>query len=292
MEPNENTMELLDKIEKYLAGNLPENERREFERQMKRDSKLADEVEAYRAINFALANKDYRGLKNELLQAKDIIADVRRSVQVKYDAETEESPAQETVRNVEQRVDIIAGLLDKVREFLFPSTPVFRLAYAVATIAILLVPSYLIFFSGPSAASLYADNFSPYPNVITPSSRSEGEENLGELEKAMLFYEKKEYQKAQETFSGYLENNPANYEAMFYSGITNLELGNFQQAQSDFDNVIKNNGSFSEHAKWYKALLYLKNRKKKEATKALKAIYDEGGAYSEKAELIMDELNK
>ncbi len=292
MELNEPGMELLDKIERYLAGDLPENERREFEQQLKRESKLADEVEAYRAINFALTNRDYRGLKNELLQAKDIITDVRRSVQVNYQSEAEESRVRETARKAVQREDPIAGLFEKMREFLFPSTSAMRLAYAVAVIAVLLIPSYVIFFSGPSAGSLYADNFSPYPNVITTSSRSENEENLDELGKAMLFYERKEYQKAKEVFSGYLENNPANYDAMFYSGITNLEIGNIKQAQSDFDNVIKNNGSFSEHAKWYKALLFLKDRKKREAVKALKAIYDEGGAYSEKAKLIMDEMNQ
>lgn len=311
MELDEKKIELLEKIEKYLDGILPESERTSFERQMKENPELADEVHAYRAINFAIGNRDYVQLKNELLKTKEVIEDVRRSVSVDYGAETAESPVRETARKAVQTQDTVADLFEKIKQFLFPTpqrpvvlttghstvkeflfpAPALRLALAVATVVVLLIPAYILFFSGPNTERLYADNFTPYPNTIT-ASRSEGEENLGDLDKAMLLYEGKDYEKSLSLLNNYLAANPAQYDVVFYRGIANLELGNIQQALADFKQVMENNPRLENQAKWYTALLYLKNSQTDEAVKILKEIRQQENAYSEKAEVILKKLKK
>ena len=283
--------DLPDKIERYLDGNLTGEEKADFERQMKADSQLADDVEAYRAINFAIANKDYAELKNDLVKAKKLISDVRANLQVNYEVETEKSEPEVSVQRQSSREnETDVSLIDQLLNWLIPTQPAFRLALAVAVIAVLLIPAYMVFMGGSANhEQLFAENFAPYPDVIS-SSRGESDEPLDGLLEAMQSYENKNYSGALIHFNDFLNTNPTYYDALFYRGVTNLQLGNIEQAASDLESVMDNNRTLENQAKWYLALLHLKKGEVSEASEVLKEIEAGNGQYSDRAKSILKKL--
>lgn len=75
-----------------------------------------------------------------------------------------------------------------------------------------------------------------------------------------------------------------------YSGICHLELGDIREAIADFNYIAETANLYTEPAKWYTALAYLKAADRDKAVEVLKEISDSGGAYAERAQQILSEL--
>ena len=79
--------------------------------------------------------------------------------------------------------------------------------------------------------------------------------------------------------------------ALFYGGVCCVNLGQADKAIEYLDQVLQNeNSSFSEEAKWYKALAYAKKKDFVTAKKLLNEIISENGFYAQQAKEKLKEI--
>jgi tetratricopeptide (TPR) repeat protein len=103
----------------------------------------------------------------------------------------------------------------------------------------------------------------------------------------MQFYELQDYSTALDMFS----KVPDNIMGRLYSGLSHIELGEFDKAIDDFKFVINHNDNlFIDQAEWYLALCYLKTNKTKEATKYFEKIAGDRGFFKTKAQKLLTDL--
>ncbi len=104
----------------------------------------------------------------------------------------------------------------------------------------------------------------------------------------MQFYELHNYDAAIEMF----EKAPNNLMGKLYSGLSMMELGDFESAVNKFDDIIKHNDNlFVDQAEWYQSLCYLRLGKKSNAIDSFRKIAADNGVYKSKALKILKELN-
>lgn len=92
-----------------------------------------------------------------------------------------------------------------------------------------------------------------------------------EFDKAMVEYKTGDYQKAITAWQQLLKDNPGNDTLNYFIGSAFLAGKDTKQAKAYFDKIISVPGSaFMQHAKWYKALILLKEGNRKDAADLLK----------------------
>ncbi len=123
------------------------------------------------------------------------------------------------------------------------------------------------------------------------SSKSEIIDNQELFNMAIQQYEAKNYADAIALFQNILINEPDNYNTLYYSAVSYLEINKPGKAIVNFDKVLMlKEGEFYEAAKWYKALAYIKKDEPETAGKLLKEIIETGGAFKTKAEEMLEDL--
>lgn len=111
------------------------------------------------------------------------------------------------------------------------------------------------------------------------------------LDSAMNKYKLKDYQGAIVLFEKVLVNDPNNYYALFYSGVTYLSVNNPDKAIANLNQVLNNvDGEYFEASQWYKALAFIKKGNKKEAKTLLKNLESSNGNFKIKAQETLKEL--
>jgi hypothetical protein len=131
-------------------------------------------------------------------------------------------------------------------------------------------------------------------NYSTPSMSqslddlSEVRRESSSLEEGISLYNQNKFKEAAEIFSGVLQSQPSNQEALYYSGMSDYQLKMYDKSLITLSKV----GSSSRHydeARWYRALIYIASGQKTEARKLLKELSKPGNSYSDKA---IEELKK
>lgn len=143
-----------------------------------------------------------------------------------------------------------------------------RLAIAATLVLGVSALSWLLFFRPGIGERLYADYYKPDPGLATLMGVSDNYE----FENAMVNYKTGDYDKALASWTALLKDNPGNDTLHYFIGSAYLAKGEEQKAAPYLDSVIKTpNSVFIQDAKWYKGLLLLKQGRKEEAVKLLKA---------------------
>lgn len=145
----------------------------------------------------------------------------------------------------------------KVEQKIEPKLVKMRPWLVAASIALLAGLASWFFFNTNTIDTdkLYASNFVPYENVVSPIERGNQIEDL--KTRAFAAYENKEYQKALNLFTELrLQGGDAYVD--FYKGIVQMELNQHEKAIEILDGYIRNEGQLSDRATWYLALAYLK----------------------------------
>jgi len=171
------------------------------------------------------------------------------------------------------------------------STALFSLKKILIATSILLViaiGSFLIFnpFS-VNTQSVYADNFEPYKNVVTPIVR--GEHENSEESTAFMSYKNKDYELAAEQFEKLYENTKRPY-FLLYQANSLLALNNTEKAIPLLEKHIGFNDQLSERGKWYLSLAYLKENRKKDAIELLEDLVHTGNFKKATAEQLLLQL--
>jgi len=141
---------------------------------------------------------------------------------------------------------------------------------AASIIALLALPS--IWYFGNSTIdtnTLFADNFSPYRNVVHPIVRGETSNDI--KTKAFTAYETKNYNEALNYFNQIIKNN-SDKTILFYKANVLLQLGKTDEAITILQQTLKTSDSLTNKSHWYLALAYIKNNNLDKAKQSLKTL--------------------
>lgn len=164
--------------------------------------------------------------------------------------------------------------------------------WALATSVIVIILTTGIWFSGTlisthKGETLFNEYFSVYHNAIDMNRASY------ELVNAVDNYDEAKFNEATHFFLIQLSNEPNDYVAEFYLGVSRLASDKPIMAEKSFKKVLNTgNGQFKDPAQWYLALCSLKTGNLKEARQQLQAISnDKQHGYSLKARLLLKEFS-
>ncbi|NQZ42979.1 MAG: hypothetical protein HRT65_01625 [Flavobacteriaceae bacterium] len=146
-----------------------------------------------------------------------------------------------------------------------------------ASFAVLLGVAAFLYVSGKG--DVYDTYFDTYPNVVLPTTR--GDQGNGDiLEKAFFHYEKAQFEEATKAFDIYLEVNE-DQTVRFYSAVSLMHLNESDQAKERLEFLLNtaNDFEFTAEARWYLALLYIREGDIPEAKTLLESNKKEGLAF-------------
>jgi tetratricopeptide (TPR) repeat protein len=84
---------------------------------------------------------------------------------------------------------------------------------------------------------------------------------------------------------------PGNLLGKLYSGISYMELNDFEKAMGYFNFIIQHKDNlFIDQSEWYLSLCYLKTNRMEEASRLLDKIANERGVFKTKAQMLLNEL--
>jgi len=136
---------------------------------------------------------------------------------------------------------------------------------------------------------LFDQYYEPY--VVPTNYRSATEIN-NVFHKALVEYGKKDYQKALLLFEKVLIEDESRMDVTLLTGISNLEIENYINADISFQKVIDHNDNlFIEQAEWYLALCYLKTGEQEKASLRFGKIITDNSLYKRNAEDILNKLD-
>ncbi|HRI60249.1 MAG TPA: tetratricopeptide repeat protein [Saprospiraceae bacterium] len=106
------------------------------------------------------------------------------------------------------------------------------------------------------------------------------------LDKAADAFNDKNFSAALSSLNTYLLQQPNDQEARFFSGLCQLELSRFTEAEAIFREIISADNAWSGEARWYLALTYLRSKKMEDCKSVLQEIQQGGAHYNEAQELL------
>ena len=159
-----------------------------------------------------------------------------------------------------------------------------------ASISFLIIVTFSWWFlSGTmSSTELYADFYSPYPDVITSRGSEQSKLNNG-----LFLYESEQYGKAVKELEKFIIEYPAKKEALFYLGQAYLANDEEDKAIPLFKELKSSpDFSFVEATEWYLALSYLKVGDMNKAKKELSQISSSAKhAYRKQSQKLLERIN-
>ncbi len=236
-------------FEAYLSKEMSEEEMVSFK------TRLKNEPEFNQAFN------TYKGLSTFL--------------EHKFGNETASNAFQENLKKISNNYFENTVIVEK-KETTFKKINLFKYAIA-ASIALLFGVFTFNQFTNPS--------YSDYANydAISLTVRGDNDELLQTAENA---FNNKDFAKAEEAFKSLIKLDSKNSELMFYRAITNIELNNFETADSLLEHLKEGKTAYKYKATWYLALSKLKQKDEKACLAILKTIPKEADDYKQAQKLI------
>lgn len=216
-------MELNDDnlIDQYLNNSLSESDRLTFEARLQNDASLQEELNIRKDMNRFLKK---RSNKKELKATLDNVgADFFK---IEQEEIIEKIPVQSS--GMRSLWIAVSGL-------------------AAAAVLIL----YLL---SPWQKSLY-DNFATHPSLSLTEKSTTVNQTATQAETS---FNQQKYQEALNALNTYLETNSNDTQAQLYKGICHLELAQYPQANTLFEQISKGPTAFKDDAQWYLVMTALK----------------------------------
>lgn len=153
---------------------------------------------------------------------------------------------------------------------------------AAATVAAVLI----IWLAWPPGSDALYSHYRAFPEASFTLKSSE----KPTLDKASEAFNNKNFAAALSSLNTYLQQQPGDLEARFFSGLCQLELSRFSEAEATFREIIDTDNAWSGEARWYLALTYLRSEKIDACKAALQAI-QQGGAHYGEARALLAQLS-
>lgn len=241
----------IELIENYVEGKLSETEKQDFETRLIVDGDFKEEFDLYKSVVVGIKASGLVNLKAKLKEADD---ELDSSNVIELKPEKKKS---------------------------------YRLYYSIAASIILILGIAFVWqINSTHRLSNIADSVYEKDKGL-PVEMSV---NIQTLNDAMNSYKTGDYHSAQNYLLNILHNNQANDTAIFYLGLVEYELGNFNKAQEYF-NAINDSSNYYPKAEYRLMLSLLKTNSVNDAKAECKKILSNPNhPYREKAELISKEL--
>ena len=243
-------------FERYLEGDLSDQEQMDFESKLKSDSNLAEEFEMYKSVRSEISVKIES--EDKLLSLKETL-DALNTEHFK-EVETEESqPAEAKVVRMNRRVWL-----------------------TVAAAAAVLIAVFLVFNPFQSEwTNQYAD--------LPTANFSERGTPEDDLLIAAESYNAGDYKKAVGAFTTYLATNPDDAEAHLFKALSMMGNSEYEDAIDELETIQSGNSLFVEDAQWYRAIAYLQLGLNDKCLVVLSQI-EKGSRWFGKAQNLKDKL--
>ncbi|MDT8394480.1 MAG: tetratricopeptide repeat protein [Bacteroidales bacterium] len=245
--------DLFELIDDKLSGELSGEELEAFNSDLANDPELQAEFELHKEVDEAIQESEIIELRKKL----DLVHDL--------------------TQNKKQ-----PGLLRTILRHKLS-----RIA-AASFVVLLIITSLSLYFLRPdgnmSNDSLFKIYYQPDAALLIRGTNSQN----ATLIQAFQMYENKEYNNALSLFSQVLSSDSENIPVQFYSGISNIELGKYQEALFPFNFIIDHKQNlYVERAEWYAALCYLKLNETENAVDLFRKISLSNSSYKDKAHEIL-----
>ncbi|MCE5347543.1 MAG: hypothetical protein LLG13_14835 [Bacteroidales bacterium] len=145
-----------------------------------------------------------------------------------------------------------------------------------------LLPSY-------NPEELFNSYYEPL-NAISPVTRSINNVETGSFASAIGSYKKGDYQNASMGFSAALQKDNSSVSSRFFLGLTQIALGNYNQAVELLTAVVSDGSEYGKEARWYLGLTYLKTGNKPKASECFEYLSKSNGFYRDRSEKILCRL--
>jgi len=233
---NNITQEQLERIERYLNDSVPDEQRRQFEHQLKTD-------EAFKLlvadVKIMLLGIESASLKSNLDDFHDDMVPVKT-------LEPHKSPSEKTTQLKKTRIKII------------------KLMAAAAVI--IFIGAFWLESRSSSTEKLFARHFTPDPGLPTTM----GVTKNFEFYDAMVNYKQGDYKTALDKWQTLLFSRQQNDTLHYFIGVTHLANGDEEEAINYLKNLIeKESISFKKETAYYLGLAYLKADNVEDAKKYL-----------------------
>lgn len=242
-------------ISKYLEGDLNPIETRDFEDALIQDHELQEELDLYREVDEALSDTEVLDMRAQL-------------------DEIHEELSPQIVKRAKQS-----------------SKHVLRYAVAAAVAVVISLGTYGLFFKKVSDNKIVSQFYKPYD--VTLVNRSANEDLSETIREALYKYESAEYIEAIALFEQILDKNPQMMASHLYTGISLMEINEYNSAGISFNKVIaQNDNLYIEQAEWYLGMVYLFTNQKEKARKQFRKIKSGDGYYRDEASKILRKLKR
>jgi tetratricopeptide (TPR) repeat protein len=229
--------QIYQRIEDYLQGNLSAEENEAFQKELKSNEDLRNELKLHKLI--------HEDLSADVLNLKEKISDIHLS---------------ESIKSNKRNSKIIRLVLR------------YSSIAAILILAIVFLPNILKSDLNPEA--IYNDNYAAYEMALNQRSDTGIEEN-NLLNNGIQNYLDEEYDQALVTFQTLYEIEK-NDIYLLYAGNAAQALEDYNNAIQFYDDIITNeNKQLIEQAKWYKALSLIKLNNLEEAISLFQSLGDD-----------------
>lgn len=241
-------------IDSYLEGEMDAAERIRFETDLLTNKDLAMEFKLEQDINLILGDDEIVDFRSKCIQAQN-----------DYNLSTKR----------------YVRVVQFTRKYWYAAASLVLIALVVGGLTFLNPGSY----SSERLFKMY------YKSGETIGISRSGNANMVE---ALLFFSKNEFSSADLMFDEILINDPDNFAVMYYSGISNIELKNYDKAAQMFEAILADGKSlYTEYAQWYLGLTYLVKGQSEQASSIfLKIAENPQHYYSKDASSILEKINK
>lgn len=240
-------------IERFIAGEMNEDELRWFRKELQFNTELSTELKLEKELDKIFLDEDVIELRSKLVSIYN---------------ESKQSTAPKIVKMQPRR---------------------WQLAIAAAVAILMITGGSLLFtqqrsYTPEKLFSMYYD--SDKSIEITRS----GNANIVE---AVLKFQQKDFQGASLLFAEILDRDSSNMAVWFYNGISYIETGRIEDATKAFQYIINDKKNlYVEHAEWYLGLCYLKNEQIDFAVNQFKSIAIGQNYHKKEAEKILEKLGR
>ncbi len=164
-----------------------------------------------------------------------------------------------------------------------------RLIYMVAAAAVILILVFIGNVSSPRSSQELFRFYLEKTNHTTRTFRNNDNPDTA-IQKGKQLIEAKNYEKARQEFSRLYAEGQRTSQVYIYLALTQIESGNYQEAELVLDEFIQSDLLENSRGYWYKSLLFLARGDVAQAKSLLGKIITEKLYNSELAQELLDEL--
>ena len=187
-------------IQDYLDGKLTDQEKKDFEEVLAKDADLNNEVVELKELELGLHSLGYDQFKTTVNE---------------WETDFQQSTPK-TSKIVQLRYYFAAA----------------------ASLALLIMAGYFFSNNSISPEQLYANNYTPYEDMVIGRGNNSTTEAIELLTNGMNAYNQQDYQTASEKLNEYLGLMPTDYGIALYLGIAQMEIGKNNEAEASFTTAL------------------------------------------------------